>query len=336
MNELRIVTVSKLAQAVPYLIRGFTPVELSLEGVSVCVIGDIPQELLTGVSAEDLEKARAVVQEPWDHHGKRANLEGVAVRSYRTPHFGSCRDRPWFLTTGNPDLDACSCILNLMGEAPHPSRAAEFAKAPPWLAKAMTRDMAGFFRLVNRKDVEPFGLKLTEAEGGELVLAWEMLSGKLTDALAFYTGVGNLRTILGPNPPTPLIDAALKDESMRLGLIAKAPTELISPEVVFVECGVWGMDQWWNIAPVVVWYNPQKPTDQAWFSVRDVPTAIGLFGQEGEGDQGKAGLQMVFPHLVPEGCGGRYDVGGGPRGVSLTRDQVRGYAEQIAARVIKK
>ena len=83
---------------------------------------------------------------------------------------------------------------------------------------------------------------------------------------------------------------------------------------------------------VLIWYSEQPGTsivvayvpDQGQVTVgcRDLATAERLLGP--------GGLKNVFHKLEPHGWGGRETVGGGPRGVALTRAQARAAAERIA------
>lgn len=260
-----------------------------------------------------------------DHHGRMSHLEGVAIRAYRD-QFGARRDDPRFVVTGTADADATFAIAALAGLLPHPSRATELEAAPAAVRTALTRDLTGLADLITRVDVAPIGIDLAQEEWGPWLLLWNVLSAPAQDALAFYGGVDRWRALLKGRPLDPLLAAVREQEAdrRRLARNAAASAERISEAVVLlVEPPVWGFDVWYDeLAPVVLLLSSGG---QVTVGCRDVATAERLFGP--------GGLNTVYPRLEPAGWGGREAVGGGPRGLSLTLDQARAAARQIAAAI---
>jgi hypothetical protein len=256
-----------------------------------------------------------------DHHGPLSQLEGVAIRAYRD-HFGARRADPRFVVTGAADADATFAIAALAGSVPHPSRGAEFRESPEFLRTAWERDMTELASLVNRADIEPIGLRLEESEDGLRLLLFKRLSSGVQDASSFYAGVDHWRLLLGPNPPTQLVEAVRAEERQRVAEARAAHVEIISPHVAFVESKAWGYDVWYaEVRPVIVAY--QVGEGRVSIGCRDLATAQRLFGP--------SGLRVVFPHLQPPGWGGRETIGGSPRGGRLDRQQALAVAAQVAS-----
>ena len=76
--------------------------------------------------------------------------------------------------------------------------------------------------------------------------------------------------------------------------------------VAVVKSAVWGFDQWYRVAPVVVSYASRM--GKVTVGCPDRQTAEYLFGKEG--------LMTVWPRLG-KGWGGREAIGGSPRGTPL-------------------
>jgi hypothetical protein len=274
-----------------------------------------------------------------DHHGEYSDLDGVAVRAYRD-HFSARKDDPRFVVTGNADADATFAIAALAGMLPHPSREAEFEKAPPFIKKSMTTDLSTLAATINLLDTNPIGVDLTQVSFGDVVKTWNAMTAVNNNTLGLYTGVGmwtNL-TMGNPNVLATYFKTAKDSEAARIAE-AKADlterSERISPEVLFLNGSrSWGFDVWygrkldagtseepngWD-APVVVAYveHGQNVT----IGCPNNAVAETIFG--------KGGLKNVFHALQPEGWGGRESIGGSPRGVKLTADQARAAALEIS------
>jgi hypothetical protein len=178
--------------------------------------------------------------------------------------------------------------------------------------------------LVNRADIEPIGLRLEESEDGLRLLLFKRLSSGVQDATSFYAGVDHWRLLLGPNPPTQLLEAVRAEQRQRVAEARAAHIEIISPHVAFVESKAWGYDVWYaEVRLVIVAY--QAAEGRVSIGCRDLATAQRLFGP--------LGLRAVFPHLQPPGWGGRETIGGSPRGARLGRQQALAVAVQAASHI---
>ncbi len=262
-----------------------------------------------------------------DHHGAESWREGVALRAY-LDHFGARASDPRFVVTGDADADATFAIAALCGLLPHPSRKAtlEAVKNPGWMISALTQDMRRLAQLVNLLDTDPFAVRLNEHPDGPLHLLWDQMASGVEDASAFHAGVDRWRKLTGPSAPKVLLVAALEEEEERVKVAREAEAEKISETVGFVEGAVYGFDIWYTEhpgTPVIVAYVPEN--GNVTVGCRDLAAAERIFG--------KGGLKNVFGALEPKtngGWGGRETVGGGPRGLRLTREQARIAAETIA------
>jgi hypothetical protein len=257
-----------------------------------------------------------------DHHGSESWREGVAIRAYRD-HFGSRKDDPRFVVTGAADADATFAIAALAGMLPHPSRAAEFEKAPPPVKTANTKDITSLAELVNKVDTAPIGVRLEETDNGTLLLLWNQMGSSAQDESAFHAGVDRWRALLG-RAPKALLAAAKTEEAARVAEARKATVDRISDKVAVVESAAWGFDVWYaEVAPIVVAYVAAN--GNVTIGCPDVEAAERHFGP--------GGLKNVFAKLEPQGWGGREAIGGSPRGQKLTREQALEAAKVIAAAV---
>lgn len=257
-----------------------------------------------------------------DHHGSESHREGVAIRAYRD-HFGSRKDDPRFVVTGAADADATFAIAALCGILPHPSRAAEFEKAPPPVKASGTKDISTLAALVNKVDTAPIGVRLEETDEGVTLLLWNQMSSSSQDATSFHAGVDRWRCLLG-RAPQALLAAAKTEEANRVAEARKAEVIKVSDQVAVVESPVWGFDVWYaEVAPVVVAYVAAN--GNVTIGCPDTEAAEKFFGP--------GGLKNVFAKLEPQGWGGREAIGGSPRGQQLTREQALEAARVIAAAV---
>lgn len=255
-----------------------------------------------------------------DHHGSESHREGVAVRAYRD-HFGACRDVQGFVVTGAADADATFAIASLAGLLPHPSRGAEFERAPAHIRDAMVRDITGLARLVNQTDIDPISVvsDLPNTPEGRLLLLFHVLSSHTEDRSAFHAGVDHWRLLTGPRPPDALIEAAAAEEVRRIADASDGRFDGVGG-ITVVQSPVWGFDVWYaNYSPVVVALNPNA--NNITVGVRSVELAEKFFGA--------GGLKNVFPKLG-EGWGGREAIGGSPRGKVMTWEDALAAAKVIA------
>lgn len=258
-----------------------------------------------------------------DHHGAESHREGVAIRAYRD-HFGSRKDDPRFVVTGAADADATFAIAALCGLLPHPSRAAEFEKAPPPVKTANTKDITSLAEMVNKVDTVPIGVRLEETDEGVTLLLWNQMSSSSQDETAFHAGVDRWRSLLS-RAPKALLAAAKTEEANRVTEARKAEVNKVSDKVAVVESAAWGFDVWYaEVAPIIVAYVATN--GNVTIGCPDTETAEKFFG--------KGGLKNVFAKLEPQGWGGREAIGGSPRGQKLNREQALEAAKVINAALV--
>ncbi len=317
MKTMTLVLTNDAAEIRNLVAEGFCPVECSIGGES------ITDSLMM------------------DHHGKYSHLEGVAVRAYRDS-FAARKDDPRFVVCGNADADATFAIAALAGLLPHPSRAAEFEKSPPFVKKAMTIDLSALAATVNLLDTNPIGVDVTQVQYGDVVKTWNGMTAKNDDTLGLYTGVGLWVNLTTGNPQilTTYFKAAKDAEAARI-VEAKADltdrSERISNKVLFLNGSKsWGFDVWYGRkldagtsedtngweAPVVVAFTANG--ENVTIGCPNNAVAEAIFGT--------GGLKNVFPKLdaLCKGWGGREAIGGSPRDLKMTAEESRKVAELVA------
>ena len=256
-----------------------------------------------------------------DHHGVESGREGVALRAYRD-HFGVRKDNPRFVVTGAADADATFAIAALCGILPHPSRADEFAKAPPPVWASGTRDISGLAGLINRVDTEiVVGLDATDE--GTILLLWNQMGSGAQDETSFHAGIDRWRALLG-RAPKALLSAVKAEEANRIAEARKVKMVTVGDYVVVVESPVWGFDVWYSeVAPVIVAFVATN--GNITIGCCDIEMATRLFGL--------GGLKNVFAKLQPQGWGGRETICGSPRGMKFTREQAIEAAKVVAMHI---
>lgn len=297
--EIEIIHTSSHDEAARLAADGYEPIECSF-GADGSVLGKLAM----------------------DHHGVESWREGVALRAYRDHFYGRAYD-PRFVVTGDADADATFCIAALCGLLPHPGRSNELAKKPSYVSAPLLRDVSDLAALVNARDTDPFSVQLADHPWGATLLAWQALATGEEDATAFHAGVDRWRLLTGHKSPKLMVDMAFGEEKARVAKARAAIASRVSKHVGLVEGEAWGFDVWYSESPgtpIVVAYVPDS--SQVTVGCRDLATAEQLLGP--------GGLKNVFPLLEPRGWGGRETVGGGPRGVALTRGQALDAAMKIA------
>lgn len=264
-----------------------------------------------------------------DHHGTESHREGVALRACRDLYGARAAD-PRFVVTGVPDADAVLAIIALAGLVPQD-------RLDPEL-----------YELINLHDIDPIGRDLFAAPSGEL-LAWfnQQEHLRCTEA-GFHKALQlMMRVTLGDVPKRELSKVRKSDMARRhkalegiievldrdgLSLPKTAPTGPVlrgitavegPARIVVVQSTVWGFDQWYRLAPVVVSYASRMA--KVTVGCPDVDTAERLFGP--------GGLDRVWPELGV-GWGGRGTIGGSPRGERKRLGDVHPTAERLRARLI--
>lgn len=234
-----------------------------------------------------------------DHHGEESGREGVALRAWRD-HHGALESDPRFVTTGDADEDATFAIACLAGLLPHPSRGG--------------RDLGPLAELINAMDVDPIlaGPTLENHPFGAVYLLWGHLSSGARDATAFHAGIDRWRALLAKSAPGAILAAASAQEAERVRLARTAMVGRVGDHVALVESELaWGFDVWYSETPgtpFVVAFDPASGS--VTIGCRDARTAERFLGP--------GGLKALWG-AMPKGWGGRESIGGGPRGVRLSR-----------------
>lgn len=261
-----------------------------------------------------------------DHHGTESHREGVALRACRDHHGARAAD-PRFVVTGTPDADAVLAIVALADLVP------EGAIAP------------AFYTLVNRHDTDPIGHDLMISPEG-LSLSWFNQRPHLTQSEeGFRQAIGHMVTLL-----TRGLDArdevqikgserARRRKAMegvvelldRTGGRVELPTDLSGLPVrrgealhdgegliLVVKSTVWGFDQWYRLAPLVVSFASRMRKVTVGCPDKDTAEAL----------MGPGGLTVAW-EAMGRGWGGREAIGGSPRGVKLTLEDALDVARDL-------
>ena len=276
-----------------------------------------------------------------DHHGSNSALEAVALRAYRDL-YGVRAEDPRFVVTGVADADACFAVAALAGLIPHPKRVVA-ETLPPTIKMSLTRDLTELAQIISRVDVSPIGLDIPALPCGEVLLTWNAMSTSARDTLGFQMGVGLWRALLEGNPSQlgPFFTAAKTAEANRVQASLADLNErgvVINGVLIVKESRVFGFPEWYGriedqpFESVGGWRNPLV---LAWLE-RGHNVTMGCPNDTvADALFGKGGLKDVFGQLEPTGWGGRESVGGSPRGVELSWEQVQEAVKKIAE-LIKK
>ncbi|MFN3198620.1 MAG: hypothetical protein ACE366_09445 [Bradymonadia bacterium] len=267
-----------------------------------------------------------------DHHGTESHREGVALRACRD-HHGARADDPRFVVTGTPDADAVLAIVALADLVPEGAISDQF------------------YTLVNQHDTDPIGHDLMSTEAG-LALAWfnqrpsmsQSAKGfrkAVTDMVRVLTqgldaederhirGSDRSRRRRAMEGIVALLDGDGFDVTVPAraeGLPVRRGDELFAHDgmVLVVKSTVWGFDQWYRMAPLVVSFASRL--HKVTVGCPDVATAERLLGP--------GGLTAAWK-LLGKGWGGREAIGGSPRGVQLTLDDARETAHRLCPLVAR-
>lgn len=263
-----------------------------------------------------------------DHHGDESHREGVALRACRDL-YGARADDPRFVVTGTPDADAVLAIVALAALVPR------------------DRLRPAFYELVDRHDVDPIGLDMLDSPEGEELAWFNQRSELFQNEAGFRKAVRHMVDLLQKGLDEGQRRAVRKMETNRRrkaleGIVAlydaggrplpvpDSPAALplrrraraLAGEglVLLVQSTVWGFDQWYRLAPVVVSY-----------ASRMAKTTVGCPDREtAELLLGPGGLMNVWPRLG-RGWGGRATIGGSPRGLRHGVSDAEGTARVLLA-----
>lgn len=239
-----------------------------------------------------------------DHHGSESWREGVALRACRD-HYGARRSDPRYVVTGTPDADAVLAIVALSALVPQD-------KIPE-----------GFFDLVNRRDLDPIHVDLLEEPFGDELLFFQQTEKLRRDGPSFYKAVDAMCRLLQEGLGYEEREHTRRREERRISLAEQCMIEQVDPLVLTVESTVWGFDQWYKRAPVVVSYS--KRHRSITIGCCDLSHATRLFGEEG--------LLRVF-RALGRGWGGRETIGGSPRDQQFQASDAHEVATQVASLIL--
>jgi hypothetical protein len=307
MKNIDVILTNNKEEVEALVQQGYCPVECSIGGQSI---------------TDDLEM---------DHHGENSELESVAIRAYRD-HYGARKEDPRFVVVGVADADASFAIAALAGLIPHPDREVS-DKLPPHIKASLTKDLSDLAQTIAILDTDPIGRDVTKMSFGDYKQVWEAMYGQsANDTLGALAAVQGWKTLTtgNPNMLKTYFKAAKEGEEERISAAKKDLEERSekSDKVLFLnQSETFGFDIWYgrneeNGSPEEVngWENPVV---LAW-SAKMQNVTIGCPNKAvAEKIFGQGGLKNVFAHLQPEGWGGRETIGGSPRGMEMTEEQVR-------------
>lgn len=314
IRNLSVVVSNDVKEIKDLVAQGYCPVECSIEGDSI---------------VDDLVM---------DHHGKYSHLGPVSTRSY-LEHYGARKDDPRFVIAECVDADAAFTVAALAGLLPHPEREVPSFLPPPVRA-ARTRDVRDIATTIGQVDLSPIGLTICDLPGGDFLQLWNaQMDMQNRDELGGLAAVILWRNLLDANPATlsPYLAAGRDSEKNRKLEALKdlgERGEFIDGVLVLKESRVWGFDDWYQRVPglpftaVDGW---KAPIVLAWAAQAHNITVGCPCIEVAESLFGKGGLKNIFPALAPEGWGGREAVGGSPRGVKMSWEQVTEAARKVAA-----
>jgi hypothetical protein len=239
-----------------------------------------------------------------DHHGPESWREGVALRACRD-HYGARQDDPRFVVTGTADADATLAIIALSGLVPQNNLDPTF------------------YELVNRRDLDPIHIDLLDEPKGEELLAFQQTEKLRRDGPSFYRAIHSMQRLLLQGLTPAQRDRIRRREERRITLANQCIQEQEHPSVLCVESNVWGFDQWYRKAPIVVSYSRRH--ESITIGCKDIEQAQALFGKEG--------LLTVFRQLGP-GWGGRETVGGSPRDQRFTAEDAQHVARRLPSMLL--
>jgi gamma-glutamylcyclotransferase (GGCT)/AIG2-like uncharacterized protein YtfP len=224
--------------------------------------------------------------EPFDHHNRFSTLPCATMQAFNSSKHA--KD----VVVNHVDLDCAMASALLLGEV---------SRSNEWIKK-----MIPLIEITDRQGIQALTAEQKNLPEYQLVLYFFQRNFGASSAAKVNDAIQILKTFeKGPNNET---QKSLQREEERK---EKAKQGIIKQEgsTLLVNSPVWGFDEWYKTAPVVVAFDPNKNSIS--LSVKDTATAEKFFG--------KGGLKTIFPQLGAD-WGGRESVGGSPRGKTMTMD----------------
>lgn len=291
---------------------------------------------------------KSVVDElEMDHHGEKSHLESVAIRAYRD-NFGVRVEDPRFVVN-HVDADCIFAVAALAGLLPHPE-SQHAASLPVFKQKTWKQDLLPLAETIATIDTDPIGRDIVAMPFGSVLITWNAIFGfNVDDELGAVAAVQGWRQLTTASVAVkPYLDAAEASEKARCEAALADLTERgekIGDVVIIKESRVFGFSEWYqrNLAGAANHVN-------GWDNPVVIALASGLqsltFGcpnkDVAEAMLGKGGLMNVFTKLNElyalepgNGFGGRESVGGSPRGMKMTEEDLRLVAK-VANEIISK
>lgn len=323
MKSLEIIVRKNISEVELAVAQGYCPVECSFGDRSI---------------VDDLEM---------DHHGEKSHLESVAIRAYRD-HFGKRAENPRFVLN-HVDADCIFAVAALAGLLPHPE-SQYAASLPTFKQKVWKQNLLPLAETIAILDTDPIGRDIIAMPFGSHLITWNAMFGfNVDDELGAVAAVQGWRQLTTASVAVkPYLDAAEASEKARCEAALADLTERgekIGDVVIIKESRVFGFSEWYqrNLAgaanEVAGWDNPvvialASGLQSLTFGCPNQDVAEAIFGQ--------GGLKNVFTRLNElyalepgNGFGGRESVGGSPRGMKMTEEDLRKAAD-IVNEIISK
>lgn len=311
MKQLEIIVEKNFRKAELLVKAGYCPVE--------CSFGD-------KVVLDSLEM---------DHHGKMSYMESVAVRAYRD-FFGVRANDPRFVVN-HIDADCAFAIAALAGLLPHPD--SKYARSlPEFKQKRWLQDFLPLAETIAIMDTSPIGRTLSRMPFGKMLITWKTLFAPTADddlgAIGAVYGFRQLTSVsLAALSPYLNMATEVEDTYKDIALEDMRQRGNKDGSVLLINRSrIYGFSEWykrrWDVVDAQraeAWENPLVIA----FSNRN-KLVFGIPNKEvAEELLGVGGLQNLFAELnnyyclsSEEGFGGRECIGGSPRGMEMTWDDV--------------
>lgn len=311
MKTIEVLLRKNIEQVEMAVAEGFCPVECSFGDKSV---------------VDDLEM---------DHHGTKSHLESVAIRAYRDK-FGVRANDPRFVVN-HIDADCIFAIAALAGLLPHPN--SEYAASlPAFKQKTWKQDLLPLAETIATLDTDPIGRDVIAMPFGSTLITWNAMFGfNVDDELGALAAIQGWRQLTTASVAVkPYLDAAAESERARCEAAMADLSERgqrIGNVITIKGSRVFGFSEWYqrNLSGAATeingWDNPivislVDGLENLTFGCPNKDVAEAMFG--------KGGLMNVFSKLNElyalepgNGFGGREAVGGSPRGMKMSEEDLR-------------